>query len=341
MNPGRAGDARTSGAVMVDGLVFRGDGWNELVARSGLAALHVTAADFLADFAAVREQTAEWHARFEQDERLFHVAGPGDLARIGRTPGRTGVILGLQNGEALGRSLERLSTLAELGIRVLQLTYNEGNQLADGCLEPRDAGLTRLGREVVRECNRLGIAVDLSHVGRRSTIEAANVSDAPVLVTHANRSALAPSARNKTDDELRAVIATGGVVGVSPYGPMCWDGNGRPTAASFVEQVTSMLELFGEDAVAIGSDYSAVASAGAVDGVLARSQLLYPEIFAAYVEAFGDDLSSRYCEGLETLGHWSHVPELLAGAGLSRQTLAAVLGGNWIRIYDAIWSARA
>jgi len=330
-------DSRPNVDVLIDGLVFRADGFNDLIEQSELSALHVTAADFLAGYEVVLAQAAAWRQQCDDDPRLFHVAGPTDLERIGRTPGTTGIILGLQNGEPLERSLERLEELAALGVRVLQLTYNEANQLADGCLEPRDAGLTRLGRAVVAECNRLGIAVDLSHVGRRSSFEAAELSSVPVIATHVNRQALAPTPRNKADDELRAIADTGGVVGVSPYGVMCWEGNGRPTMQSFVEQVLTALEIVGEDALAIGTDHAAVAATQSVDGVLQRSVVMYPEIFSAYVDAFGPDLASRYCEGLESLACWPMIPKLLADAGLSAPVREKILAGNWLRVYRDIW----
>jgi membrane dipeptidase len=325
--------------TLVDGLVFRGDGWNDLVAASGLHAYHVTAGDFLSDHETVVGQIKEWRARILDAPRLFGVRDPADLDRIGEGE-RVGVVLGLQNAEMLAGRLDRLEGLRELGIRILQLTYNDANSLADGCLEPRDAGLTRFGREVVLECNRLGIVVDLSHVGRRSTLEAAEIATAPVVSSHANRLALSPCPRNKTDEELLAIAATGGVAGVSPYGPMCWSGTGsRPTEQHFVEQVLGMLELLGEDAVTIGTDFSAVAGETEDIGeVLERSLARYPEIFAPYVGAFGGRLNARYCAGLESLEAWTRIPSLLADAGVPDRVLAKVLGETWIDLYRRVWS---
>jgi membrane dipeptidase len=323
---------------LFDGLVFRGEGFNELVASSGLAAMHVTAGDFLSDFPTVCEQVLAWHAHLRRDaDTLFAIESTDDLAQIG-SDGRTGVILGLQNAEVLGGRIERLEYLWHVGIRVLQLTYNEANSVADGCLESRDAGLTRFGRQVVFACNSIGMLVDVSHVGRQATLDAAAISRQPIVASHANRSALAQSPRNKDDDELRAIAASGGMIGVSPYGPICWQGNGRPTAETFLAQLESMVELVGEDSVGIGTDYSAMSHTNAVDEVLSRSSERYPEIFGPYVDAFGGTLTARYCEGLETLAAWPTIGRLVMGAAFRSDVAQKLLGANWMRIYREVWS---
>jgi membrane dipeptidase len=303
--------------------------------------VHVTVGDFLADFATVCEQILAWQLRIrEQADRLFQLRDAGDVDRIG-ADGRVGVVFGLQNSALLDGRLERLEYLHGLGVRVLQLTYNEGNLVADGCLEPRDAGLTRFGRAVVAECNRLGIVIDLSHVGRRATLETAELSAAPVVCSHANRAALAGSPRNKSDEEIMAVARSGGIIGASPYGPICWSGNGRPTASTFVEQVRSLVSLVGEEAVAIGTDHAALSDDAALRSVLGRSLERYPEIFADYAQAFGNEIEARYCEGLDRIEMWPRIPALLAQAGFSDATVGRLVGGNWIDFYRRAWSASA
>jgi membrane dipeptidase len=327
-------------AVTVDGLVFKGAGHNELVAASGLSALHVTAADFLVGFDRVCGDIADWHGLLERDaDRLFPVREPDDLERIGDDP-RTGIIFGLQNAAPLAEDLRRVEAVWQMGVRVLQLTYNEANLVADGCVEERDAGLSRRGRELVRACNDVGMLIDLSHVGRASCLDVVGLSTQPVVATHTNRAALTVCPRNKDDDVLRAIAETGGVIGASSYGPMCWDGEHAPTGADFVRHVHGMIELVGEDAVGIGTDFPGVPPAGDVDEITRRSLDLYPEIFAPYARRLGNGIVERYPADLPDLGAWPRIPELLRESGLSEETTAKVVGGNWVDVYRRVWGSR-
>ncbi len=324
--------------ITVDGLVFKGAGWNDLVASSGLSAIHVTAADFLTDFDEVCVQITRWREWIRRDEEhLFLVRDVADLDRIG-SDGRTGVILGLQNAAQVGTDPHRVDVLWELGIRVLQLTYNEANLLADGCLEARDAGLTRIGRDVIRACNALGMVIDVSHVGHASSLDAAQCSEQPIAVTHANRASVTPNPRNKSDELLTEVAGKGGVIGVSPYGPMCWNGHEAPRADDFLRHIHAMIELVGADAVGIGTDFPAVEPSADVDAILQRSLERYPEVFGAYVETLGNGLAQRYCHDLPTLASWTRLPDLLEGSGVTDDSLAGVLGGNWIDFFRRVWS---
>lgn len=327
----------TRGPVLVDGLIVRSDGWTGGLAASGLDAIHVTAADWVGDFADACAGVARWQAILERDaEHLFGILDAGDLAWVGADD-RTGVLLGLQNAAPVGADIERVEVLWRLGVRALQLTYNEANLVGDGCIEERDAGLSRLGRRVVAECNRLGILVDLSHVGRRSALDAVAASEAPVAATHANRRALVDNPRNQTDEVLLAIAAAGGVVGVSPWSPMCWTGGGQPDVSDFVAQLLGMIELVGVDAVAIGTDLPALSAQAPGSGpVLARSAADYPEIFGAYVAAVDNTIETRYCAGLDAIDRWSELPGHLAAAGLDASEAARVLGGNWIRLLGQV-----
>jgi membrane dipeptidase len=332
----------TQGPIRFDGMIVRVDPEPDLLDGSDLSAIVVTGADWHGDFAGTCEALGQWWRRFaDEPDRWFPISTPADLARVGADP-RIGVILALQNGALLEGHVDRLWTLHRLGVRVLQPTYNFATPIADGCLEDRDGGLTRHGRDVVRECNRLGIALDLSHVGDRSALDIAEASEAPVVVTHANRRSVAASPRNKEDDLLRAVAAGGGVVGVTAYGPACWRGTDHPpTFEDFAVQVGSMLDLVGEDAVAIGTDQYVAGPGGAAQAaqVLSRTASRYPEIVGEYVRRFGNTVESRYVEGFKSISEWGAVrARLQSSLGLEDRVLDKVLGENWVRVLERIAS---
>lgn len=305
---------------------------------SSLNAVQVTAADWHGGWDGVTAGLGAWWDRFDAEPDLwFPLLTADDLQMVG-TDDRVGVLLGLQNGSPIEDRLDRLPALHRLGIRLIQPTYNTATLIADGCLEPRDAGLSRFGVRFVKECNRLGIAIDISHVGARSARDIVEASEAPVLSTHSNSLTIAQSPRNKEDSLFRALVERGGVVGVSTYGPMCWrGGDGFPTfAEDFVAQVAHVLELVGEDSIAIGSDsfVAGPSEAETAPAVLARTTAAYPEIMGEYVRRFGNTMEGRYVEGFQSIADWKTMRERLRQAlGLDDDVLDKLLGGNWLRVF--------
>ena len=176
-----------------------------------------------------------------------------DIAEAKKT-GRTGVIYGFQDGVAFETDLGRLDELYRLGLRIVQPTYNRRNLLGDGCLEPANAGLSKAGFEAVERMNDLGILVDLSHCGRRTAADAILHSKKPVAFTHTGSAAQNDHPRNRTDEELRAVAAKGGVAGIY-FMPFLSDGK-QPTAADIIRHLEHMIDVAGEDHVSIGTDGS-------------------------------------------------------------------------------------
>ena len=175
-----------------------------------------------------------------------------------KAEGGAGVIIGFQNSDPIEGNLEFLDVLARLGLRVCQLTYQRRNLAADGAGEAANAGLSLFGRPLVGELNRLGILIDLSHTGSRSTLEAIELSEAPVSVTHACLQAFNPVPRNKTDEEIRALAARGGVIGMNAIARLISPTGGQEgaTIAQFVDQIDYLVDLVGVDHVGIGLDIS-------------------------------------------------------------------------------------
>ena len=176
-------------------------------------------AEALDAFEKVVRDIARWEGDIDTHPKvLARVRLASDIEAARRT-GNTGLIYGLQDGVSFENDLGRLSALHQMGVRIIQPTYNRRNLLGDGCMEPSDAGLSRVGFDAIERMNELGILVDLSHCGRRTAADAISASRRPVSFTHTGTYTLADHPRHRTDEEMKAVAETGGVTGifVMPY----------------------------------------------------------------------------------------------------------------------------
>jgi membrane dipeptidase len=250
---------------------------------------------------------------------------------------RTGLIYGMQDGVAFESDLDRLEDLHQLGLRVVQPTYNRRNLLGDGCMETSNAGLSRTGVECIERLNALGILVDLSHCGRQTSADAIRVSKKPVAFTHTGCAAVVDHPRHRTDAELRAVADKGGVSGVffMPY----LAGGKQPTAADVIRHLEHMIDVAGEDHVSIGTDGTispAVLDQKYKDAFAETTRKRKAAGIAAPGETeegylFANDLNTP--RRLETLG------QMLADKGHSATRIEKILGGNLARVFKEVWGA--
>ena len=226
------------------------------VARSGLTALNVTvSAD---DFEGTVENIALWTGEAAKYPQLLSIVRRHDDIARAKKDGTLGLILGFQNTEMLERDLSRLDTFRQLGVLIIQLTYNIRNLIGDGCLEPGDAGISEFGREAVAKMNELGIAVDLSHCGTRTTATGIAASTRPPLITHSGCREVYRHPRSKEDRELKAMADKGGVLGIylMPFlGGFPGPGKAS-TGDAVIRHIEHALKVCGEDHVGIGSDMS-------------------------------------------------------------------------------------
>ena len=230
--------------------------WSDQIFRQmregGLDAVHVTLA-YHETFRETVDRITDWHRLFRAHHDLILPGlGIGDIATA-RATGRTAIFFGAQTPQVIGNDIGLLQILHQLGLRVMQLTYNTQSLLGTGWQEAEDTGLTRMGREVIAEMNRLGLIIDLSHAGERTTLDAIEASARPVCITHANPRFARDTGRNVTDRVLRALAETGGMLGLSLYphhlpdGPDC-------TLDSFCRMTARTAEILGPQALGIGSD---------------------------------------------------------------------------------------
>ena len=291
-----------------------------------------------AAFEGIVRDVAFWGSEIDRRPDAFlSVKDFADVARA-KTSGRLGIVFGLQDGVAFAADLSRLKVLRQLGVRIIQPTYNRRNLIGDGCLEAADAGLSRLGRQAVERMNELGILVDLSHCGRATTRDAIEASKGPVAFTHTGCAALTDHPRNKTDDQLRALAAKGGVAGIyfMPY----LRTTGQQKAEDVIAHLEHALDVAGEDHVGIGTDGSISAT----------------ELTPAFVATFRKSVEERRKAGIGAPGEnddvYTFAPDLndprrlerltglLLARGHATRRVEKVLGGNFNRLFEESWRSR-
>ncbi len=325
-------------SIVVDGMAFQFGGWSDDLGSSGVTAIIVTVDDFHSGYAPTLDRMRRARRIVEEHPRMTLVETVDDIHRAKRE-GTVGIILGFQNANPIEDRLDHLAEFVELGLRSMQLTYNRTNRVGSGCLEPRDEGLTRFGREVVRAANDMGVLVDLSHCGPVTAAQAIALSRTPPVFTHAGAAAVTPNPRNRSDDEIRAVADAGGLIGLSAYGPFCWDPQAgtRPTLASLLRHVQHVAELVGDRHIGFGGDWPvgvAPAAHHAAKEALARDAA---PVIGAYNEAVGDDLGLRYPSDMPSLAHAGALTEALVASGLPVGSVRRMVGGNFLRVFQEVW----
>jgi membrane dipeptidase len=267
---------------------------------------------------------------FELEQaRLIHVLTVEDILRAKRER-KVGIIFGTQGlASKIEDDANLLRILHRLGLRIGQLTWNERNSIGCGCLEVPDTGLTQFGRVVVREMNHLGIVIDLAHAGGRTIQETAEVSEQPVIVSHANVRRLTDSPRNLTDDVLKSLAARQGVVGITAYSPFCEAKPGvRPTVKEVVDHILYVADLVGVDHVGVGSDFFEGESLVRFEHLF---RVRYPDVIRHYT------IDTVYAEGFDRVATFPRLTEALVDRGLGDDDILKILGGNFLRVFRAVW----
>jgi membrane dipeptidase len=239
---------------LIDGLQYAN--WSEKIFRQmragGVDAVHVTIS-YHENFRETVLNMEQWNRWFQQfPDLIFHGLWGSDVA-LARETGRTAIFFGFQNPAPIEDDIDLVQILHTLGARFMQLTYNNQSLLATGCYEAEDPGITRMGKQVIKEMNRVGMVVDMSHSADRSTMEAADISERPIVVSHANPHEWQPALRNKREKVIRAVTSNGGMLGFSMY-PHHLKGKGDCTLQEFCEMIARTADKYGAEHLGLGSD---------------------------------------------------------------------------------------
>ena len=283
------------------------------------------------DFRLTIDNIAYWDKEIaKHPELLVKVTRGAQIEEIKRS-GRIGIVYGFQDTTMYGENLERFDLFHNFGVRIVQLTYNRRNLMGDGCLEPGNAGLSKLGQEMVAKMNERGVLVDLSHCGQRTTREGIEASKHPVAVTHSGCAAVADMPRNKRDEELRLLADRGGVIGiyVMPY----LRTQGQVMADDVIKHIEYAVKVCGEDHVGIGTD-------GTTSAV---------KVTPEFKKAFADEIAERQKRGISAPGEradsYTFAPDLntptrfeiiastLSARGHSDARIEKILGGNFARLF--------
>lgn len=310
-----------------------------LAHRHGVTAYGVTAWDPHADIAAATDGIMYWHGITNEHRDLTVVRSVADIRKAKRD-GRAGLLLAAQDGDWVGYDLGRLQAMADLGLRMMLLVYNATNQLADGCLDRTEGGLTRLGQRVVEECNRVGILLDCSHTGKRSTMEIMERSEHPCVYSHSNPSAIVPNPRNIDDEQISACVSRGGVIALVSWGPLCMrpGTTHQPTMEEFFQLIDHVNDIAGDtNHVAISTDMSIGTYPDHPHDPFGAPQ--YPDIAAQYNEHVTADFRSpqRQIQGFGDYAQIVQVAEGLSHRGFSDQEVEKILAENFLRVCQEVW----
>lgn len=333
--PTAAGKADTPGPV-IDGLQYCN--WSRAVfeemSAGGVVAAHVTVS-YHENFRETVDRIVEWNWRFVDHADLIMKGTTAADIDTARSTGRTAIFFGLQNPLPIETDLGLVEVLATLGLRFMQLSYNNQSLLCAGWQEPNDSGLTRFGREVIAEMNRVGMVPDMSHSGERSTLETIEASQRPVAVTHANPSSWHPTGRNKSDRVLDALAASGGMLGLSLY-PHHLKGGSACPLDDFTAMVARLADRIGVGHIGFGSDLcqgqpdSVVAWMRTGKWTRADANIGFGKaVFPAQPSWFRDN---RDYPGIRTA---------LRARGFSAADADAIMYGNWRRFFETSFTPAA
>ena len=300
----------------------------ETARDGGLSAIHVTIA-YWENTDKTLANIAQWNRRFDAHSDIIMPIKTGADILAAQAAGKVGIILGFQNCSPIEDDIHKVETLHTLGARIMQLTYNNQTLLATGCYETGDSGVTRMGRQVIKEMNRVGMIIDMSHSAEDSTLQTIELSERPIAITHANPSRWHDALRNKSDDVLRALSESGGMLGFSMY-PFHLDGGPDCTLDSFCGMIMDTAGLMGIDNIGIGSDLCQNWGYETLEWMRSGTWTFKPD----------------YGEGSAANADWPRQPDWFTGsedfgniaaglktAGFNTDEVEKIMGRNWLNFF--------
>jgi len=298
---------------------------------AGLDAVHVTIV-YHEDYDELLDEIKKWEKLFSENSDLIFFGKSFKDIEKANSEKKTAIFFGFQNCSPIEDDISLVEKIHNLGCRFMQLTYNNQSLLATGCYEKIDSGVTNFGREVIREMNRVGIVIDMSHSAEKSTFDAIELSEKPIAITHANPFFWHAAKRNKSNDLLKALGESGGMLGLSLY-PHHLKDNTNCTIKSFCEMVARTAEIINLKNIGIGSDLC----------------LNQPDNIVEWMRNGTWSKSKNYGEGSKNKSGIPKQPEWFRDArgfknlekglkevGFSEDETNGILGNNWFNFYKNI-----
>ena len=296
--------------------------------QAGLDAIHVTIV-YHEDFDELKTVLKNWENYFsENSDLIFHGRSFKDIEKA-KSENKTAVFFGFQNCSPIEDDIGLVEKVYDLGCRFMQLTYNNQSLLATGCYETIDSGVTNFGKEVIKEMNRLGLVIDMSHSAEKSTIDAIEISEKPIAITHANPSFWHPAKRNKSNKLLKILSEHKGMLGMSLYPHHLKDGTDC-SLESFCEMIAKTADIMGAEKIGIGSDLC----------------LNQPDTIVEWMRNGTWTKSKNYGEGSKNKPGFPKQPDWFLDArgfdnlevglkkvGFSDGEVNGIIGNNWYNFY--------
>ena len=307
----------------------------DLVRRSGVNVLKLTLggnnSDFLStvDLLAFVQRVCEVHPDYFMQVRV-----PLDLERAKRE-NKLGIIFSFESTDMLEGDLDRIEIFRDLGVRVMQFSYNKKSPFGAGVMAPEAGGLTELGRKAADTMNKVGVAIDLSHANPATTADAIALSKKPVVMTHAGCSAIHPHPRNKSDEQLRALADKGGVLGIYDL-PYLTPSPKQPTVDDYMAHMEHALKVTGEDHVGVGSDASLEPFDTSPQGLVEFNKVEEQRQKSGL--AAPEEDRPTYVIGLNIPRRVEVIADQLLKRGYSERVAEKVIGGNFVRVFGEIWT---
>ena len=319
-------------SLFIDALQY--NNWSEEIFQQiqdgGLSAIHVTIC-YHEDFDEMLQNVNDWNDRFELYADKIFLGRTASDVRKAQKEGRTAIFFGFQNCSPIEDDIGLVEACYELGARFMQLTYNNQSLLATGCYEENDSGVTRMGRQVIKEMNRVGLVVDMSHSAERSTLDAIEISERPIVISHANPSFWHPALRNKSNEVLKALGESGGMLGFSMY-PHHLKDSSNCTLESFCEMIASTADLMGIGNIGIGSDLCQNQPDSVVEWMRNGTWTKERDFGEGSAGSAGfPDQPSWFNDNRD----FKNIALGLKDVGFSDDEVAAVMGNNWLNFFES------
>ena len=299
--------------------------------EAGLDAVHVTVV-YHEDYDEFLKRVEEWNEHFKNNSDLIFLGKNYNDIEKAKKENKTAIFFGFQNCSPIEDDINLVEKVYDNGCRFMQLTYNNQSLLATGCYEKNDSGVTNFGREAIKEMNRIGIVIDMSHSAEKSTLDAIEISEKPIAITHANPSFWYKALRNKSNDLLKALAESNGMLGLSLYAHHLKDGT-NCSLNSFCEMTAKTVEIMGIKNIGIGSDLC----------------LNQPDSVVEWMRNGTWAKAKNYGEGSKNKPGFPKQPDWFVDArgfknleiglkkvGFNQEEINGILGNNWFNFYKDI-----